>query len=158
MWERWPTLSVDSAKNVCTKWDLAMTAHSSLETISPIMHMTCVCGMVSNKRCIMNSGAWWLPHNENGLQHCQACCFNRLISVAIIVNTSQQRCSEQWRSDLEPICSGCMLAHLWRKVSYDQKIRLTEPRSGETKKNRWYVSKWDFVMMLYSPGWQQQFE
>lgn len=74
-----------------TKWDLALTAHSSLETISPIIHMTCVSGMVSNKGCIMNSLAWWTPHNENALQSCQACCFNGLISEAIIVNTSQRR-------------------------------------------------------------------
>lgn len=74
-----------------TKWDLALTAHSSLETISPIIHMTHVSGMVSNKGCIMNSLAWWTPHNENTLQSCQACCFNGLISEAIIVNTSQQR-------------------------------------------------------------------
>lgn len=74
-----------------TKWDLALTAHSSLETISPIIHMTCVSGMVSNKGCIMNSQACWTPHNENALQSCQACCFNGLISEAIIVNTSQRR-------------------------------------------------------------------
>lgn len=102
-WKRWPNSSASPAKNNPddTKWDLALTAHSSLETISPIMPMTCVSGMVSNKGCIMNSPAWWTSHNENALQSCQACCFNGLISEAIIVSTSQRWCGvestvEKW--------------------------------------------------------------
>lgn len=157
-WGRWPTLTVNSAKNVCTKWDSAPTAPAlAWKPSAPIMHMTCICGTARNKRCTINSGTRWTPHNENALQRCRARCFNGLVSAAIIVNTSQQRCSEQWRSGSEHIRSGRTLAHLWRKVSYEQKIRLTEPRSEQTKKNRWHISKWDFGMMLYSTGWQQQF-
>lgn len=98
-WERWPNSSADPAKSHPddTKWEPALTAHSSLETISPIMHMTCVSGLVSYKGCVMNSLAWWIPHNENALQSCQARCFNGLISEAIIVNTSQwRRLEAQW--------------------------------------------------------------
>lgn len=97
-WERWPNSSAAPAKNNPdhTKWDLALTAHSSLETISPIMHMTCVSGTVSSEGCIMNSAGLWTPHNEDALHlwSCHACSFNGLISEAIIVNTSRRRCLE----------------------------------------------------------------
>lgn len=147
-WARWPNSSTDPAKNnpEDTKWDWALTAHSSLETISPIMHMTRVSGLVSYKGCIMNSQAWWTPHNETAPESCQASCFYELISEAITVNTSQWRHLEtQWRSGLERTRSHNIPAHLWGKVSYDQKIKMTEPQSLETKKYGWYNSKRDHV-------------
>lgn len=70
----------------------------------------------------MNGVAWQTLHNENILQSCQDCCFNGLIPVAITVNTSQARCLED---SVEVV--WCIL------VSYDHKIKMTEPRSEENE-------------------------
>lgn len=130
MWKRWPNSSADCAKNNPgdTKWALALTAHSSLETISPIMHMTCVSGMVSNKGCIMNSPALWTPHSDNALQPCQARRFNGLISETIIVNTSQRRCLEH-RGEV------AQSALVVGGRSYGQTISMTEPPRLRKRRN-----------------------
>lgn len=113
------------------------TVYSSLETISPLMHMTGVSGTASNKGCIMNSQAQWTAHDESALQSCQARCFNGLISEAIIVNTSQWRRLEQ----REEALSGCLFWVLIYKASYEHSVYM----SLETKTYRVHNSKWAHV-------------